>query len=273
MKKTLEIIFIVIAIILVCVIGVIYLKPKDNEQNFVNNGSGDINLNHEDNEKDILTVVNYAPIDSLDADYDIHRAIEDKCVVNFEGQLYNEEVLDSFVTSVNKKQNFHVRYAEVDANSKLTFIDLKYESGEFIVVSDDTRAYEGGSLLTNTYNEAEYKFEVKDDKLVDGTEITYYELVKGDERITIFGILKESPNTIDINENLVSFDGVIKSIGDSNIVVEPVQGFKEANVSNEIIVSTDEVLNMINDLKVGDTIKVNYAGEINEKNGVYEISK
>lgn len=273
MKKTLEIIFIVIAIILVGVIGFIYLKPKDSKQNVGNNVSGDVYLDNEDNKEVELTVVNYAPIESLDESYDINSAIEDKCVANLEGHLYNEEVLESFITSVNKKQDFHVRFAELNLDSKLSLIDLRYESGEFIIVADDTRTYEDGTLLTNTYSDSEYEFEVRDDKLADGTEIKYYELVKDEERISIFGVVKENSNTIDANEELVSFDGTIKSVGETSIIVEPSEGFKEANVSSEIIVSTDEILSQIAELKVGDNVKINYNGEINERDGVYEISK
>lgn len=96
----------------------------------------------------------YADITSLPKEYSFEQAQEDSCFIsNSDGQIYNDEIFNSFLNAVSNNEDFFIRMVRYSSDNQTIITDIYYSSKDkvFYVCQDGSRAFPN-----TTYNYYKY---------------------------------------------------------------------------------------------------------------------
>lgn len=214
-------------------------------------------------------------LEEIPQDYPMNQAIKDGCVVISYNAIYNNGILDSFITNTkadneNRKSDF-IRFVQYTIEGDAIITDLEYKAGlGYILTTDNTRDAFGADTKVTINNDIPSKFYtidlVQNEGLIDIAlllkgEIDYESNKKEYKTIPAISYSKDSI-AYDVAP---SFTGKVTEVNDKSIIVKT----EDKNLGDAVSVKVENP----KEYSIGDRVEVIYTGTVLETYPcqIYEI--
>lgn len=145
----------------------LYLGMKRDMKKNLNNSQSSIILPKEANVENTIIYQcidftfptdKYVDIATLPEEYSLNQAQEDGCYISAsDGQIYNENVLNSFLDAVNNNKDYFIRMLRYSSENQTVITDVYYNSENkiFYVCRDNSRGFPNYTLNYYTFKSLE----------------------------------------------------------------------------------------------------------------------